>query len=140
MQGTIHQSFGNGCEAAPVLYAHGMISKASYESRLSSLCGVPLPTNEAHRLTTEYMTAFLKANLAGEPGYQPVLTPGYALRLGSVIEFFETEKRNPHAIDVDWPGYYAYFMRQPGSAQAKAEKDPNKVLPVTYFGFEDEKE
>ncbi len=139
MQGTIHQSFGNLCESTPILYAHRMISKTTYENRLRILCGVPLPTNEAHRLTTKYMIAFLKTNLAGETGYQPVLTPGHALRFESMVEFFVTEKRNPSSIQVDWPGYYVYFMHQPGSEQAKAEKDSRSVLGVAYFGFEEGK-
>ena len=85
---------------------------------------------EAHRLTTKYMIAFLKTNLSGEPGYQNVLTPGYALTREPAVEFFVTEKRSPASIFDDWPPDFIYFMHQPGSEQARARKDPPSPLRI----------
>jgi hypothetical protein len=82
------------------------------------------PSDVVHGLTNKYATAFLKTELAGAMGYQDILTPGWALKRESLVEFFITEKRNPNAISDDWPGYYVYFKHQPGSEQAHAEKDP----------------
>jgi hypothetical protein len=44
-----------------------------------------------------------------------------------------TEKRNPHSIDEDWPSDFIYFMHQPGSAQARAAKEPAQRMPVPRF-------
>ena len=76
------------------------------------------------------MVAFLKTNLAGEPGYKNILTPGYALTSEPAIEFFVTEKRSPSSIFDDWPSAFAYFPHQPGSAQFRAEKEPSTPLRV----------
>jgi hypothetical protein len=38
-----------------------------------------------------------------------------------------TEKRSANAINQDWPSDFLYFIHQPGSAQARAEKDPKQV-------------
>jgi predicted dienelactone hydrolase len=135
IQGTYHQTFSNMCEAMPIALNHGLIDPAIYPLLVNVYCGSPLSTTEAHRLVTKYMVAFLKTNLSVKSGCQPYLTPGYALNSESMIEFFVTEKRNPNAVDEDWPGEYMYFMHQPGSAQAKALKDPEQALPVPYVGF-----
>ena len=91
--------------------------------------------SETHRLVNKYMVAFLTKQ-------QNILTPGHAINSEPDIEFFVTEKRNPHAIDTDgtaWngqdqPGYFVYFMHQSGKATAKAEKDSMNQPPVAYFG------
>jgi hypothetical protein len=140
VQGTWHVTFSNRCESAPILLAHQMITQASYNSMIASACGAPLPTGEAHRLVTKYMVAFLKTVLSGEEGYQPILTPGHALRFENVIEFFVTEKRSPKSIDEDWPGDFVYHMHQPGSEQAKGPKDPVGALEVSYFGHLDDQD
>jgi hypothetical protein len=46
-----------------------------------------------------------------------------------------TEKRNPHSIDDKWPEYFIYFMHQPGSEQAKAEKNPKAVMGIPHVGM-----
>jgi dienelactone hydrolase len=138
LQGALHQTFSNMCEALPLLDSRGLIGTffpGTYEEWEAAYCGAPLPTGEAHRIVTKYMIAFLKKNLAGESGYQPILTPGQASIDESMVEFFVTEKRNPYATDEDWPGTYMYFMHQPGSEQAKADKNPTQTLPVSYIGF-----
>jgi predicted dienelactone hydrolase len=134
VQGTFHSTFSNSCESLPIFLNRGIITPDIYQIFYNAWCGAPLPTTEAHRLVTKYMIAFLKTNLAGKSGYQPILTPGYALKNESMIEFFVTEKRNPHAIDADWPGDFVYFMHQSGSEQSKAAKDPKPSLPVDYVG------
>jgi hypothetical protein len=125
------------CEALPILVSRGLIGTifpGTPEEFEAAYCGAPLPTGEAHRIVTKYMIAFLKTNLDDESGYQPILTPGHAVRDESVVEFFVTEKRNPRAIKEDWPGTYTYFMHQPGSEEAKADKNPAQSLPVDYVG------
>jgi hypothetical protein len=79
------------------------------------------------------MLAFLKTNLAGERGYQDMLTPGWAVSKEQVVEFFVTEKRNPNSIDEDWPDQFVYFLHQPGSVQARGPKEA-KALPVARVG------
>jgi hypothetical protein len=69
-----------------------------------------------------------------EQGYLYILPPGHALK-EPYIEFFVTEKRNPNANDADWPGFYMYFMHQPGSAHAKAAKDPAQSPPIPHMGL-----
>lgn len=140
VQGAFHQSFSNMCESLPIQYSRGLIDPDTYPALEEAFCGAPLPTNEVHRIVTKYMVAFLKTNLDGEPGYQPILTPGHALKDESMVEFFVTEKRNPHVIDEDWPETYVYFTHQPGSEQAKAEKNPKQALPVFYGGLGGEKQ
>jgi hypothetical protein len=92
-----------------------------------------IPSSEAHRLVTQYMVAFLKTNLAGETGYQQMLTPGWAHTHEPDIEFFVTEKRNAQSIGEDWPSDFVYFMHQPGSAQARGPKDPATMLPIQHM-------
>ena len=71
---------------------------------------------------------------------QPVLTPGHALTREPNVEFFISEKRNPNAIDEDWPDLFTYFMHQPGRSHAKAQgfltatgaKDPTGARPMEF--------
>ena len=49
-----------------------------------------------------------------------------------MVEFFETEKRNPRAIDGNWPDEFIYFKHQPGSEKANALKDPNETFPMPF--------
>jgi hypothetical protein len=130
-----HLSFSNGCEAIDVLFTKGIIDEPTRDIFVGAFCAAPIPTSLAYELITQYMIAFLKTNLAGEQGYQNLLTPGSALK-EPYIEFFVTEKRNPNAIDEDWPGDYLYFMHQPGSGQANAAKDPEQALPIPHLGME----
>ncbi len=127
---TNHQSFSDACESLGVLEDKGIISAEEAAFLRSVLCDGYLPSGEAHRLTTKYMIAFLKTNLSGEPGYQNVLTPGYALTREPAVEFFVTEKRSPASIFDDWPPDFIYFMHQPGSEQARARKDPPSPLRI----------
>jgi len=83
--------------------------------------------SETHRLVNKYMVAFLTKQ-------QNILTPGHAINSEPDIEFFVTEKRNPHAIDDDYPGHFVYFMHQSGKATAKAEKDSMNQPSIFYVG------
>jgi hypothetical protein len=87
-------------------------------------------------IANKYAVAFLKTVLAREPGYQDMLTPGWALKRESLVEFFVTEKRNPNAVTAEYGGgeYYLYFPHQPGSEQASAKKDP-AAKPALQRGF-----
>lgn len=87
-----------------------------------------------HGLVAKCTAAFLKTELAGEAGYQNMLTPGWALTKEPLVEFFVTEKRNANSISEDWPGEYAYFPHQPGSVQAKALKDAVPKQPQRRLG------
>jgi hypothetical protein len=135
--GAWHATFGNGCEGLPIRLAHGLVNPAYYEPMRQALCGAPLPTPEAHRIVTQYLVAFLKANLAQEAGYQHVLTPGFALTREPMVEFFVTEKRNGKAIEEDWPDEFFYFAHQPGRAEVSAPKNPGAALPVPRTGVID---
>ncbi len=135
LTGAWHVTFSNACEALPILLAHQMVNPANAEAMRKARCGAPLPTPEAHRIVTKYLVAFLKDNLAREPGYQDVLTPGHALTTEPMAEFFVTEKRNARTIDADWPDAFVYFAHQPGKATARAQKNPAASLPVVHMGF-----
>ena len=88
-------------------------------------CEGVIPFAEAHRLVNKYAVAFLKTELAREPGYQDVLTPGYALTREPGVEFFVTEKQSPQSIDGEWwPDRFIYFPHQPGSWKARAATHP----------------
>ena len=129
-----HSSFCNICEIAFILFDKGIIDEITRDAMAGFGCSAPLPTPLGYQLATKYMIAFLKTHLAGEQGYQSMLTPGHALK-EPYIEFFVTEKRNPRAIDEDWPDDFWYFMHQPGSAHAKAAKDPAQSLPIPHMGI-----
>ena len=132
---TIHQSFGDFCEAAHVMIDTNMGGDflSTGQWMLDTFCTPDIiPSNIAHQLAYKYMIAFLKTNLVGVSGYQSMLTPGWALTHEQYVEFFVTEKRNPHSIDEDWPDLFIYFPHQPGSEQAKAEKDPKTLRPIPH--------
>lgn len=134
LYGSIHQSFSDMCEAGHLLIDLP-VDAATGDWILSTFCGPEyIASPLAHQLTNKYMLAFLKTHLAGERGYQDMLTPGWALSKEQVVEFFVTEKRNPNSIDEDWPGLFVYFLHQPGSAQARGPKDA-KTLPVARVGI-----
>jgi hypothetical protein len=121
-----HQSFSDLCDDNQML---GVVAPPIWPPEVVAffadlLCTGVTPPAEVHRLVNKYLVAFLKTNLAREPGYQHVLTPGYALTREPLIEFFVTEKRSPSAIREDWPSDFLYFPHQPGSAQMRAAKDP----------------
>ncbi|MBP1642988.1 MAG: putative dienelactone hydrolase [Acidobacteria bacterium] len=127
---SIHQSFSDLCELLYVEYYLFSLPDWWLQGNLEAVCTPFTPTIEVHRLVNQYLIAFLKTNLAGEQGYQSMLTPGWALGNEPLIEFFVTERRNPHSIDDDWPDNFIYFMHQPGSAQAVGPKDPDFLVPV----------
>ena len=68
--------------------------------------GIALDPAEARRIVIKYMLAFLR-------DLQPVLTPGHALTREPNVEFFISEKRNPNAIDEDWPDLFSPGGRTP---------------------------
>ena len=125
---TIHQSFANVYAAVVLLYRKAAITDAEYEWLIENYCSSELSSSESNRLMAKYAIAFLKTVLAGEAGYQGILTPGYALTREQYVEFFVTEKRSPSSIEEDWPfswpSFKIYFEHQPGSAQAKAARKP----------------
>jgi len=134
LAGAIHMSFSDACEAAHVLEDIGWDENGDI-GYFSEVCKPDvIPSGLAHQLTHKYMVAFLKTQLAGEPGYQSMLTPGWALTREQYIEFFVTEKGNSNSIDEDWPSLFTYFPHQPGSVQARGVKDPALKHPIPGLG------
>ena len=76
---TNHQSFSDLCEGLQVMGDFGILSPGEVSGALAALCEGFTPISEVHRLVNQYTVAFLKANLARQPGYQNMLTPGWAL-------------------------------------------------------------
>ena len=113
----------------------GLIDEDTLEAWGAYACGAPTPNSVVLPLSTKYMIAFLKTNLCQEQGYQNRLTPGYVLKNEPSLEFFITEKRNPQAINDKWPGYFTYFPHQPGSDQARAEKNPKAPMGIPHLGL-----
>jgi hypothetical protein len=70
------------------------------------ICAGFTPGAVVHGLVNQYTAAFLKTNLAREPGYQNMLTPGWALTREPYIEFFVTEAmrrgRGLHLASRGW--------------------------------------
>ncbi len=127
---TIHMSFANLCESITVLTNHG-VPDPWMPGLYSFLCEGPfMPSADLHRIVNEYVLAFLTHQ-------QSVLTPGFALMAEPDVEFFETERRSPSAIDEDLPSEFIYFMHQPGRGRgdiltAVAAKDPPGPPPDAY--------
>jgi hypothetical protein len=116
-----HMSFSSACSAMNIL--RPLNGDEITDVMLKMYCPAePTLPDETGNLVTRYMVAFLKTVLAGESGYQEMLTPGYALANEPFVEFFVTEKGGPTPRDED--AYFYYFMHQPGTLQAKALKDP----------------
>lgn len=89
---TVHASFGGNCLAARVLAFYHVITAAQLNKNLSApQCSSALPQLEVNRLAAKYAIAFLKTYLAGESGYQAILTPGWALTRERDVEFFVTD-------------------------------------------------
>jgi hypothetical protein len=124
--GTNHMAFGDLCDDLGMFRDLTVFTTEEFEMFSSWFCtpAATTPKTEVRRLISKYAVAFLKTQLAGEAGYQDVLTPGHALTREPGIEFFVTEKRNPNAID-DEPLEFVYFPHQSGSEQARALKDPS---------------
>jgi dienelactone hydrolase len=131
----LHPTFSNLCEGVHVLFDIGLIDEGFFDLLAEAYCSAAIPTPDAYRLITKYMIAFLKKNVAGVPGYQNILTPGFALTTEPDIEFFVTEKANPDALDEDWPDDFTYFMHQPGGGPANADKNPLQMVPVQHMGL-----
>ena len=124
----VHMSFSNACGVFVRYFDMGLLDNEWWiDSGYPYLCFIS-PENmlEVQNLVTMYMVAFLKTALVGDPGYQYLLTPGYALTNQPLVEFFVTEKQNGRPNKPDWPEYFTYFMHQPGSQTAQALKDPPK--------------
>lgn len=127
---SIHQTFCDICVAGPALVDEGIFPPAVEENWNQRFCSGRIPSGEARRIVGQYTIAFLKTELEHRSGYKDILTPGFALTRERYVEFFVTEKRNPKSIDEDWPDDFVYFIHQPGSAQAKAKKDPKFSLGI----------
>lgn len=102
LNNSIHWSFSDMYEAYQVLRDMGIYSQDYVDWVLAPFSDA-IPPPLAHQLVNKYMIAFLKTQLAGETGYQRILTPGWAIKREPDIEFFVTEKK------------FDYFINQPGS-------------------------
>ncbi len=123
-----HSTFTIHCEYIQIMHDEGIYDDATVSGYSQMKCPVePASQAELGNLINKYMVAFLKTALVGDAGYKDMLTPGYALKNESFIEFFETEQGSPSSHDED--GYFSYFKHQPGkdpsgAERAKALKDP----------------
>jgi len=126
----IHQTFCDICVAGPALVDEGIFDEGVEDFWNELFCDGRIPSDEVRRIVGQYMVAFLKTELEHRSGYKNILTPGFALTREPYVEFFVTEKRNSNSIDEDWPDDFIYFMHQPGSAQARAEKNPKVSLGI----------
>ena len=127
-----HVSFSDICALFPAAGDEGLEPPDFVEWIVQNFCEPFVPFPVAHQLVGKYMLAFLKTQLLGESGYQAMLTPGWALKNEPLLEFFVTEKKNPNAIDDDWPDLSIYFQDQPGSNQSNAQ---GQELGIPYMGF-----
>lgn len=135
LNNSIHYSFSDMCEAYRVLGDMGILPPEVVDQILAPICNGLIPSLTAHQLVNKYMISFLKTHLSGEPGYQQVLTPGWAIKREPDIEFFVTEKKNANSIIDDFPNEFIYFTNQPGNETAKAYKDPLSTLQIPHIGF-----
>ena len=141
--GTNHNSFCDSCAYFSLMRDDpeivALVPSIDDDDLINFLCvgdqWTSTPSTVAMPIANKYAVAFLKTVLAREPGYQDMLTPGWALNRESLVEFFVTEKRNPNAVTAAYGDgqYYLYFPHQPGSEQARGKKDPS-VKPVLPLG------
>lgn len=131
---SMHPSFTTFCDTARVLGDKGLWTARQVAAALGRpWCTSAIPASEAQRLATQYTIAFLKTHLAGHPGYQQILTPGWALTVERDIEFLVTERTNARATDENLPCMvptcptFGYFPNQPGSSREQAERDPEEI-------------
>lgn len=141
----LHPSFTTFCEAARVLGDVGALTPAQVANRLSQpQCTTALPAPEVQRLASKYAIAFLKTQLAGEVGYQRIVTPGWAITSEQNIEFFVTERTNAHATEENLPCMVAtcptfgYFPNQAGSEREQAARDPAHPEPAIEVPYRDD--
>jgi predicted dienelactone hydrolase len=126
VRNAVHPSFAGNCTVARLLYAKSLISLTQLQNTLSTpQCTTAIDQREANRLAAKYAIAFLKTELAGETGYQHILTPGWALTMEKDIEFFVTE---PAAGPHEDPATFRFFPHQPGSGTKAAPKDPTGTV------------
>ena len=119
----LHQSFTVSCTGVWVAYRYGFANRNAVITQMNQpWCSAALPQGEANRLAATYAIAFLKTNLAGETGYQHILTPGYALTREDNIQFFVTEPKNATALGED-PTTFPYFPYQRGGVIFHADKE-----------------
>jgi predicted dienelactone hydrolase len=118
-----HLSFTTNCTSQELLFAKGLTSLSQIQSaRRRPWCSTDTPQLEVSRLVAQYQVAFLKTELQRQTGYQQILTPGWALTVESLIEFFVTEgDGNPSGADCE--DCFRYFPHQPGSEMAVAGRD-----------------
>ena len=120
-------AFSSACNLHHLYHDLGYVSDEVFQADFEFYCYSSFEhAQKVQDLVTMYMVAFLKVNIVGDPGYQYLLTPGYALKNEPLAEFFVTEKQNGRPNKPDWPEYFTYFMHQPGSQTAQALKDPPK--------------
>jgi predicted dienelactone hydrolase len=139
--GTNHNSFCDTCEFLSLMHDDPDIQALMPvdDDVIEFVCvgdqWTSTPSTVSMPVVNKYAVAFLKTVLAREPGYQDMLTPGWALKREPLVEFFVTEKRNPNAVTEPGSGaYYLYFPHQPGSEQARGKKDPS-ARPVLQRGL-----
>jgi dienelactone hydrolase len=123
-------SFSNSCEIVLVGRDLGLLTPAEAAAFLSALeCFDPtaIPFRTAQEINLRYAVAFLKTELARAPGYQELLTPGWAITREPDAQFFVTEKRAAVAAgpsEDGWLDHFWYFTTQPGGDRWHAEKNP----------------
>jgi dienelactone hydrolase len=110
-------SFTNACDAALVRGELGLLTPAQVQVELERLpCNDAslTPYATAERILWRYAVSFGKTQLAGAPGYQRFLTPGWAITREPDVQFYETEKRNGLTPTVEFPDETWFFQVQPG--------------------------
>ena len=137
--GSSHGTFGDGCNTARFVTDNGL-AESVFEMphdwdwvafACDPIPGIqPIPSAVANRIIAQYAVAFVKTVLAGDRGYQAMLTPGWALTHEPYIELFVAEPRSPHSIADDWPSWFTYFIHQPGSAQARGVTEPTERMLI----------
>lgn len=135
--GANHTNFSNLCEAVHVFRDMGVFDAGTFEFFAWLFCSAEIPSSYVTELVGMYMVSFLNTNLLDKTGYQPYLTPGFALN-EPFVEFFVTEKRNANVIDEDWPDHFVYFLHQPGHGTARGKMDyADAEVFVPYVGLQD---
>jgi dienelactone hydrolase len=110
-------SFTNACNAALVRGDLGLLTAAQVQAELDRLlCNDAslTPYATAERILWRYAVAFGRTQLAGDPGYQRILTPGWAITREPDVQFYVTEKRNGLTPTVEFPDETWFFQVQPG--------------------------
>jgi predicted dienelactone hydrolase len=119
-------SFSGYCETTRFLGQLGFLRPETVDEWLASgECDVPqqIARDVAHGLITKYMVAFLKANLAGDARYAPLLVPAVANGQEPNLGFVASERPGLGVPREERDCTFGYFPQARSKERLQADKE-----------------